>query len=82
MELKREKIEALLYGGSKTPRFTQDTPILPDVWIAYAAEPSHPRELILTPYQDPTGRHAVTPASPSPARGLRSRQTPRSFSSG
>lgn len=55
-KLTREEIEALLYGGRNTPRFTQDSPILPDVWIKYAEEPLVRHELLLTPYQEPGGK--------------------------
>ena len=53
-KLTREQIENLLYGGRYTPRFTQDSPILPDVWIKYAEEPEIPHELLITPFQDPS----------------------------
>ncbi len=32
-------------------RFTQDSPILPDVWTAFAAAPHQPRDLLLNPYK-------------------------------
>src|SRR2546428_2260666 len=50
-DLKREQIEELFYGKpNQQRRFTQDFPILPDVWIAYA-EKSHDRfELLLSPH--------------------------------
>ena len=51
----RDQIDALLYGGHHSPRFTQDSPVLPDVWIRYAEEPHRPHELLLTPYQSPSG---------------------------
>ena len=41
-KLDREQIEILLYGGRHNPRFTQDSPVLPDVWIKYAEEPHVP----------------------------------------
>ena len=50
--LSRDQIEALIYGGAATARFTQDSPILPDVWIRYAEEPDRQQELLITPYQD------------------------------
>jgi len=61
----REKIELLIYGKpDQQRRFTQDFPILPDVWIAYAEfttkrkealgkgtpRPSERIELLLTPH--------------------------------
>jgi serine protease AprX len=49
--LKRDQIEELLYGKpNEERRFTQDFPILPDVWIAYAANPGRRVSLLLTPH--------------------------------
>lgn len=55
LKLTREQIDTLLYGGRYNPRFTQDSPVLPDVWIKYAEEPHVPHEVLLTPYKDPRG---------------------------
>ncbi len=33
-------------------RFTQDTPVLPEVWLAYQTEPGEPQDLLLTPHSD------------------------------
>jgi len=47
----RRDIEELIYGKvEQQRRFTQDFPILPDVWIAFAEEPNRRIELLLTPY--------------------------------
>jgi serine protease AprX len=47
----REQIEALIYGNPEQHlRFTQDFPVLPDVWIAFAEKPNERIELLLTPY--------------------------------
>jgi len=47
----REQIEALIYGNPEQQlRFTQDFPVLPDVWIAFAEKPNERIELLLTPY--------------------------------
>jgi serine protease AprX len=49
--MKREEIEELIYGKlEQQRRFTQDFPVLPDVWIAFAEKPSSRIELLLTPY--------------------------------
>ncbi|HYM45637.1 MAG TPA: S8 family serine peptidase [Solirubrobacteraceae bacterium] len=40
----------LIFGGQGVRRFTQDSPVLPDVWIAYWEKPGEPQELLLTPY--------------------------------
>jgi hypothetical protein len=53
MKLARDKTDALIYGSPGTSRFTQDSPVLPDVWIRYLEEPDRQHELLLTPYQDP-----------------------------
>lgn len=50
--LDRLQAERLLYEGLSSSRFTQDTPVLPDVWLAYAAQPAEKRSLLITPAQD------------------------------
>lgn len=72
--LERWVVEQLLFGSGRVRRFTQDTPVLPDVWIEYAIDPAkrdedvarrkggaHPMiELLLTPFRDtPTGAVAA-----------------------
>jgi serine protease AprX len=47
----RKEIEELIYGRvEQQRRFTQDFPILPDVWIAFAEHPGDRIELLLTPH--------------------------------
>jgi hypothetical protein len=46
-----------MFGTGRTRRFTQDSPVLPDVWIAYAqprasGDPYPPVKLLLTPFRD------------------------------
>jgi serine protease AprX len=43
-------LDCLIFGGQGVRRFTQDSPVLPDVWVAYWEEPGRPQELLLTPY--------------------------------
>jgi len=64
--LTRRLVEELMFGVGRTRRFTQDTPILPDVWLAYAGQldegrpvprgfeddPGPPIKLLVTPYRD------------------------------
>lgn len=57
IRLDRRLMEELMLGGGRVRRFTQDTPVLPDVWLAHAAclddrrpvargeDPEHPRPL-------------------------------------
>ena len=51
--LTRDDVVRILYGDPRSPiqRFTQDSPVLADVWIAYAERPGEPQDLLLTPFQ-------------------------------
>lgn len=49
--MERAQIEKIFYGESdQQRRFTQDFPVLPDVWIKYGADPGKRFELLLTPH--------------------------------
>jgi len=50
--LSREFMERLILGEEAVRRFTQDSPVLPDVWIRYAEHPDQPLDLLLTPNRD------------------------------
>ena len=66
--LDRWLVEQLMFGTGKARRFTQDSPVLPDVWLEYATDPDEREEqmterlssgeghpalsLLLTPYRD------------------------------
>jgi serine protease AprX len=64
--MKREQIEELFYGKPEQQRrFTQDFPILPDVWIEYGKAPDTRVELLLTPHNESD--------APRMARALRQR---------
>ena len=64
--MQRGQIEELFYGKSNQQRrFTQDFPILPDVWIAYGGNPTEPQPLLLTPHNESD--------APTLARALRAR---------
>lgn len=56
MPADRHLLETLIFGSDSARRFTQDSPILPDVWIAYGTHPEpNPRlDLLLTPHRDAT----------------------------
>ena len=45
----RLEMEQLIFGGAENQRFTQDSPILPEVWLKYALHPDKARDLILIP---------------------------------
>jgi len=46
----RKYIEDLIFGSVAARRFTQDSPILPDVWIEYAKDPTKSLDLLCTPH--------------------------------
>ena len=50
-------LRRLLTEGLGARRFTQASPVLPDVWLAYAVSPDEPQELLITP--DRRGRAGV-----------------------
>ena len=49
----QQTVHAQLYGGAgERRRYTQDSPILPEVWLAYAADPKGRVDVLLTPHGD------------------------------
>jgi subtilisin family serine protease len=67
MILTRDVMEQLMFGTGRVRRFTQDSPVLPDVWLEYAKESDDetgltagvktgerfpPVKLLLTPYKE------------------------------
>lgn len=48
----RSFVELIILGPISDRRLLQDSPILGDVWIAFAAEPEAPQELLITPYKE------------------------------
>ena len=43
-------IEAVLYGSGAGRRFTQDSPVLPDVWVRYLDQPNRALDLLIEPW--------------------------------
>ena len=56
MLVRREWLEELIFRGEASRRFTQDSPVLPDVWLAfgeaYCRDPLVRRDLLLTPHRN------------------------------
>lgn len=52
MKLDREFLEWLIFGGEGDRRYTQSSPVLPDVWIAYGTEPGSRHQLLFTPHRE------------------------------
>ena len=44
-------VEFILLGPLEDRRQLQDSPILGDVWMAYAETPAAPMDLLITPYK-------------------------------
>lgn len=51
MSLSNKELEYLIFGTERQRRFTQDSPVLPDVWLEYNQKPGEPIDLLLTPYK-------------------------------
>ena len=47
-------VELILLGPEDDRRQLQDSPILGDVWLAYAASPGDVQDLLITPYREAT----------------------------
>jgi hypothetical protein len=56
----RSLVEYILLGPAGDRRQLQDSPILGDVWIAFAKEPSKPQELLITPHRAQTAGRVAT----------------------
>ena len=57
----RALVELILLGPTNDRRQLQDSPVLGDVWIAYAAKPHEAIDLLITPHKSrPAGPVAVT----------------------
>jgi len=48
----RALVDLILLGPAGDRRQLQDSPILGDVWLAFAAKPRERRDLLITPYRD------------------------------
>lgn len=52
--LSRRFLENLIFAFEGGRRFTQDSPVLPDVWLRYGEQPLEPRDLLITPHKRTT----------------------------
>jgi hypothetical protein len=68
-------VNRILYGCSDRQRFTQETPILVEVWQRYAAEPGAAQDLLITPLESTSAvallRDLLTPEGKDDKRDLR-----------
>lgn len=49
---RRSTLEKLMFGTGRVRRFTQDSPVLPDVWLEYALDPALDVERMTVPASD------------------------------
>lgn len=47
----RADLEGWIFGPDDKRRFTQDSPVLPEVWLRYGESPDTRQDLLLTPHQ-------------------------------
>jgi serine protease AprX len=50
----REELSRWIFGAGDLRRYTQDSPVLPDVWLAFGATPEARVDLLLTPHAEST----------------------------
>jgi len=59
IEIPRVLVEYVLLGPADDRRQLQDSPVLGDVWIAFAKQPAGAQDLLITPWEtEPAGRVA------------------------
>ncbi len=56
-------VEHMLLGPADDRRVLQDSPILGDVWLAYAADPASIQDLLITPHKDVTAAEVASEIS-------------------
>jgi serine protease AprX len=54
LPIPRALVEFVLLGPANDQRQLQDSPILGDVWVAYADKPAKPQDLLMTPHMEET----------------------------
>jgi serine protease AprX len=76
------EVDAFLFSMGVRQRFTQDTPILPEVWYAYAGAPNDRHDILITPRNSDSthlllreilknpGRTDLIAAAPAALRGF------------
>jgi hypothetical protein len=60
LSIPRSLVEHILLGPIGDRRQLQDSPVLADVWIAFAENPALPQEVLLTPHRDHAAGYVAT----------------------
>ena len=71
LSIPRALVEFVLLGPADDHRQLQDSPMLGDVWLAYAARPAAPQDLLITPHMEATAGRVANAIR----KGLASRQS-------
>ena len=74
MKLEFKNLGPWIFGTEQLKRFTQDSPVMPDVWLQYGREPASALDLLLEPHEDSTTGELAqavleadhSPTSPAP----------------
>ena len=51
MRLELRQLAPWVFGSGQLQRFTQDSPVMPDVWMAYGRDPEARLDLLLAPHR-------------------------------
>ena len=51
MRLELRQLAPWIFGSGQLQRFTQDSPVMPDVWMAYGQDPEKQLDLLLEPHR-------------------------------
>jgi serine protease AprX len=62
-------LEDWIFGLPGEQRFTQDSPVLPEVWLRYGEEPGEYQDLLLTPHKDSSAAELLAALPKHRARG-------------
>ncbi len=54
VKLEFKNLGPWIFGTDQLKRFTQDSPIMPDVWLQYGREPNDAIDLLLEPHAEST----------------------------
>src|SRR4051812_21251690 len=54
MKLEFKNLGPWIFGSEQLKRFTQDSPVMPDVWLAYGRHPNDAIDLLLEPHETST----------------------------
>ena len=52
MRLELRQLAPWVFGLGQLRRYTQDSPVMPDVWMAYGRDPDKPLDLLLEPHRE------------------------------